>query len=986
MSGFGRRARPRRRPPSIRQGLGALLAAVVLLAVGLLFVTALQQRTADERSTAEQARVTSFRLADQMRQTSNDLTRMVRLYVATGDRRYKDYYDRILAIRSGKAPRPLHYDSSFWDRVLARGLRGVRTGPPASLPDLMRRAHFAPAEFRALAESLRHSNDLAVTEVQVMAKVAPRIARGIDAGYQRDTAAQYERLVDLEYHRKKDRIMAAIERFTGLVDRRTARRADGLQARTDRLLAVQTTILVLFVLAVGAALAFAARTVVRPLQRLAAATRAITRGDWSQRASPDGVRELRQLAGDFNEMADAVQRDLAARVRAEQEANDAQQRLRTIADRVPGAVFQFHVDRDGALSVRFASRDASIHGADANEGVEFPAVAQAVLAADRGPWLDSMVAAVRSGGAWQHEYRIVAADGSIEWMRAQAVARSEPDGSGDLYGYVGDVTDQKALQADLLRAREEAESADRAKSAFLAMVSHELRTPLVAVTGTLEVLALDDLDGRQRELVDVALRSASTLLAVIGDVLDFSKIESGHLDLVPRPTAIGRLVEELAAQYRHNAAAKGVRLTSAVAGPLAAVHVVDADRLRQVLGNLVGNAIKYTPGGEVELRVEAADGAESLAPPPGQDERGSSRATAPGASGPDVVQAMTFAVRDTGIGVSPEDQRRLFAPFAQARTRNDGTGLGLVIARQLTEAMGGRLTMESAIGEGTTMRVALTLPVSAEGEQQRLAGGGPTARRRRPSREGAADDGSLVLLIEDHPVNRAVLQRQLEAIGFVTDVAGDAAEALERLRRTAYGLVFSDVQLPDLDGYELIRRWREEERAIAGRQRVPVVALTASAVHGEEERCRAAGMDDLVTKPAPMAVLAGTLRRWLPHVAWEEPIAAPDAAGATFDRGVLAEVTGGDPAFERSLIETFRTSLREDLARVECALGAGDHEALRVVAHQVVGASRTVGARVVGDAALALQHAVADGEPDARLAARVAGLRRAIEVVAAPVS
>ncbi|WP_320670592.1 hybrid sensor histidine kinase/response regulator [Patulibacter defluvii] len=952
MTGARRRGDRRvRQPPSIRQALGALLAAVVLLAVALLFVTALQQRTADERSTAEQARVTSFRLADQMRQTSNDLTRMVRLYVATGEHRYRDYYDRILAIRGGRAPRPLDYDSSFWDRVLARGLVGVRTGPPASLPDLMRRAHFAPAEFRALAASLRHSDDLAVTEVAVMRRVAPRIAAGIDANYQRDTARQYARLVDLDYHRKKDRIMAAIERFTGLVDRRTARRADQLQARTDRLLAAQTTILVLFVLAVGAALALAARTVVRPLQRLAAATRAITRGDWSQRASPDGVRELRQLACDFNEMADAVQRDLAARVRAEREATDAQRRLRTIADRVPGAVFQFHVDVDGGLSVRFASRDASIHGADANEGVEFPAVAQAVLPADRGAWLDSMVAAVRASGSWRHEYRILAEDGTVKWMRAQAVARAAPDGSGDLYGYVGDVSDQKSLEADLLRAREEAESADRAKSAFLAMVSHELRTPLVAVTGTLEVLALDDLDARQRELVEVALRSASALLAVIGDVLDFSKIESGHLDLVPRPTAIGRLVTELAAQYRHNAAAKGVRLTSGVGGPLEPVHVVDADRLRQVLGNLIGNAIKYTPGGAVELRAEAA-------------------------AAEDGRQALLFEVRDTGIGVSPEDQRRLFAPFAQARARNDGTGLGLVIARQLTEAMGGTLAMESAVGAGTTMRVRLALPVSDEAERQRLADGAVTLRRRRPSRAAAVAEGSLVLLVEDHPVNRAVLRRQLEAIGVATDVAGDASAALERLRRTAYGLVFSDVQLPDLDGYELVRRWRAEERAIAGRPRVPVVALTASAIDGEEQRCRAAGMDDLVTKPAPMAVLAGTLRRWLPHVAWDEP---------AFDRGVLDEVTGGDREFERSLIATFRTALRDDLARLEDALERDEREVLRVVAHQLLGASRMVGSHAVGEAAQALQRAAAapDATP-ARLRELVAALRRATDGVAAP--
>lgn len=734
-------------------------------------------------------------------------------------------------------------------------------------------------------------------------------------------------------------------------------------------------------LAFAFVLAYSARAVVRPLGRLTAVARRIRRGDWSERATPAGVRELRELASDFDEMADAVQRDLAGRVRAEQEAREAQGRLRTIADRVPGAVFQFHVDADDALSVRFASRDASIHGTGSE--VEFPAVARAVLAADRGPWLDSIVAAARSGGAWEHEYRIVAPDGGVQWMRAQAVARRRPDGSGDLYGYVSDVTDQKALQADLLRAREEAESADRAKSAFLAMVSHELRTPLVAVTGTLEVLALDEQGDRRRELVDVALRSASTLLAVIGDVLDFSKIESGHLDLDPRPVAVGRVVEELAAQYRHTASAKGVRLRTRIDGALAPVHDVDADRLRQVLGNLVSNAIKYTPGGEVDVRVRAGDrpsrdvlAAEADGPATHR------RSGSPDPRPTDDVQLVTFDVVDTGIGVAPEDQERLFAPFAQARSRTDGTGLGLVIARQLTEAMGGTLTMESAVGEGTTMRVALPLPVAREAERHPVPGpGATTARRRLPSRSEARADRSLVLLIEDHPVNREVLRRQLETIGFVCDVAADAGEALARLRAERYGLVLSDVQLPDRDGYALVRAWRAEERAIAGRERVPIVALTASAVHGEEERCRAAGMDDLVTKPAPMAVLAGTLRRWLPHVAWAEAV-ADGGIRTGFDLDVLREVSDGDVELEAMLLRTYADSMRHDLADADRALEHDDRPGLRRVAHQVVGASRTVGARRVADAALRVQRGIDDGDPDpVELERLVEALRQAAGAV-----
>jgi HAMP domain-containing protein len=507
-----------RRTPSIRGLLKGLLGVVVVLAVLLSIVTLLQVRTATKRSEAERQRVTSFRLSDGMRQSSNDLTRMVRLYVTTGDPRYRRYYDEILAIRSGDAPRPLDYDSSFWDRVLADGDGEVRRGPPAALTELMRRAHFATDEFAALAASLRASNDLALLELQMMNKVAPRIAAGVDRDYLREVAPRYARLVDDNYHAQKRKIMEAIDRFTALVDARTARRAQDLQGSTNQLLAVQTAILVLLAAVLAAALVVAARSIVRPLSRLADVTRRITLGDWSQRAEPHGVAELTQLAGDFNEMADAIENDLAGRRIAEREAREAENRLQTIADRVPGAVFQFHIDADGGFNVRFTSRHGSIHRLARNQDGDFPGMARVVLPEDRGGWLDTMLSAARSGRPWAHEYRIHTPDGEVAWMQGQALTVKNPDGSAELYGFVADVTERKALEADLRRAREDAEAADRAKSAFLAMMSHELRTPLVAVTGTLEILALDALDERQGELVDVAMGSARALLAVIGDV------------------------------------------------------------------------------------------------------------------------------------------------------------------------------------------------------------------------------------------------------------------------------------------------------------------------------------------------------------------------------------------------------------------------------------------------------------------------------------
>ncbi len=935
------------RPPTIRVLFGTLLALVMLLAAGLFSVTILQHDTATQRTDAEHQRVTSFRLSDQMRQSSNDLTRMVRLYVETGERRYRRYYDEILAIRRGAAPRPVNYDSSFWDRVLADGEAKIRTGPPTSLTELMRRARFSAAEFTALDASLRASNHLARLEERVMDAVAPRIDKQVDRAYVGDVAPQYKLLVDDAYHREKGQIMGAIERFTKLVDARTSARTADLQARTEKLLVSQTGILVLLGLTLLITLALAARQIARPLARLTAVTRRIAGGDWSERAPADGVAELRELAGDFNGMADAVERDLAGRRRAEREARDASERLRTIADRVPGAVFQFHVDTDGGLSVRFASRDGSIHGVADNEEVDFPSVARAVDADDRGAWIDSMVAAARRGGPWRHEYRIHTRAGEVRWMQGQAIGQPAGDGSGELYGYVADVTERKALEVQLRRAREDAESADRAKSAFLAMMSHELRTPLVAVTGTLEVLALGALDAEQGSLVDVATRSARSLLGVIGDVLDFSKIEAGHLDLVAVATAVGALVEDVVTQHRLASPNSTVALRTRIDGELAARHEADPVRLRQVLGNLVGNALKFTPEGSVEVRVSV------------------------GGEASDGVQQVAIEVQDTGIGVSPEDQARLFAPFEQAGTdaarHAGGTGLGLVICRQLVEAMGGRVEMASALGRGTTMRVELPLPV-AQGPADSLADV-PLTRRALPARADAEREGSLLLLVEDHPVNREILALQLEAIGFQTDIAADADEALKRFERARYGLVFTDIQLPGADGYELARELRAlEERA--GRGRAPVVALTASALSGERERCAAAGMDDVVIKPATLAMLARTLRRWLPDGVWSDAGARP-LAGPAIDQSALDELTGGDEDLNRDIVTRYLQSLGDDLEALWQALRDGDADALRRQAHRIAGASRTVGAHAVAAQATRLEQAAqstADGAELARLA------------------
>jgi CheY-like chemotaxis protein/HPt (histidine-containing phosphotransfer) domain-containing protein/anti-sigma regulatory factor (Ser/Thr protein kinase) len=478
---------------------------------------------------------------------------------------------------------------------------------------------------------------------------------------------------------------------------------------------------------------------------------------------------------------------------------------------------------------------------------------------------------------------------------------------------------------------------------------------MVGVSGTLDVLARTELEAEQRELVQISQRSAASMLEIIGEVLDMSKIEAGKLTIEPATVSLRNVFEDAVTQFRQAASEAGLVLTLDVDRGLAAAHVVDSERLRQVIANLLSNSVKFTPSGRIEVTAEV------LAEDDGH-------------------QTVEIVVADTGIGISPDDQQRLFEPFQQVdagATRSaGGTGLGLVISREITEKMGGELTLESAPGEGTTARVRLEAPIGdpakippeppAATEAAVLAGPVPETS------EGAEREGRLVLLVEDHPVNRRVISAQLEAIGFRPETAEDGVQGLERIAERDYAIVLADIHMPNMDGYELARRTRLRE-AEAGAERVPIVAVTASALHGELERCREAGMDDLITKPTTIAVLADRLRRLLPGAPWTElagggeatpgEAIAPDAE--VLDASVLVEMTDGDTGLAESLIAEFVATARADVDAIEQALASGDREGVRMQAHRVAGASSMVGATTLRRSAQRLEKRAAESDAEA---------------------
>jgi signal transduction histidine kinase/CheY-like chemotaxis protein len=409
-------------------------------------------------------------------------------------------------------------------------------------------------------------------------------------------------------------------------------------------------------------------------------------------------------------------------------------------------------------------------------------------------------------------------------------------------GLSAEIARREVVESELRSASERALSASRAKSEFLATMSHEIRTPMNGILGMLRIVRDTPLAPEQREQVDTAASSADTLLDLINDILDFSKIEAGRLELERIPFAPASSLRTVVDLLRPRTEAKSLAFSAEFDPDLPPALLGDPTRLRQVLFNLLGNAIKFTDQGSVVLRVACNERTPTYAD-------------------------VTFSVIDTGIGLDSESAARLFGAFMQADSsmsrRFGGTGLGLAISQKLVEAMGGKITVESEPSRGSTFSFTVRLALASGEETRRLAATAPSGRFVPPSLRGR------VLVVEDDRVNQRVISHFLKQMGLEVGLVEDGYDAVQAATTAPWQIVLMDCQLPGLDGLEATRRIRAK---LPGNP-LPIIALTANASTQDREACLAAGMDDFLTKPVRPELLAATLGRWLVSTASPAPTA-----------------------------------------------------------------------------------------------------------------
>ena len=618
-------------------------------------------------------------------------------------------------------------------------------------------------------------------------------------------------------------------------------------------------------------------------------------------------------------------------VRRELQANEA--RLRNLIANLPGCIYR--LSHDGIWSAQILSGSVyELTGYEPGEFLSGQRSFNAIVAPDDLPRRNQAILhACRNGTPFALEYRIHCRDGRVRWVVDRGQGIYADDGALlSIDGVILDNTTQHEAQEAQRLAREAAEAANEAKSRFLANVSHEIRTPLNGILGMTELVLGGELPDAEREALGLVKNSADSLLVIINDLLDFSRIEHGQFAIEHLDFSLQDLLKQTLAPLAIKATGKGLQLHSSIDTRLPATFSSDPMRLRQILVNLVGNAIKFTPHGRIDINIHRTDEGR-----------------------------IRFSIRDTGIGIEPERQQAIFDPFTQADISTTrlygGTGLGLSISSQLVTRLGGKLCVESQPGQGSHFHFDLPLAtesINTSRPIQQL----PDTNLPHHQAERAQTGSLNILLAEDNPINQKVAVHFLALGGHRVVTAHNGHEVEKCLAQETFDLVLMDIQMPLMDGLQCTHRIRASETSQS--RHMPIIALTAHASASERDNCLANGMDGFISKPFSRHALLAEINRVMSQAATPDISSNTPIPGSNlYDRDQALDMLGGDCELLRELSEVFLRETQSTMQQIGRAQTDRDAQGLSRAAHTLKSSLGAVGALRVMATAQALENQAA---------------------------